>query len=125
MDQRVLAGLGNIYVAEALHRGGLHPARAAHSLSRGEVERLAAAIGDALRFALSLEEGPQPVAHFEERGDNEFLVYGHEGGPCRGCAGRIERIVQGGRSTFLCPRCQPAGRARRKRPALRQGRQKR
>jgi formamidopyrimidine-DNA glycosylase len=121
MDQRVLAGLGNIHVAESLHRAGLHPRRPASSLTEVEVKRLAAGIDESLRFALSLEDTPEPITYVEEGGENRFLVYGHAGEPCRTCATPIERIVQGGRSTFFCPHCQPirAG-ARGKRKAARQ-----
>jgi formamidopyrimidine-DNA glycosylase len=121
MDQRLLAGLGNIHVAESLHRAGLHPQRPATSLREVEVNRLAAGIDQSLRFALSLEDTPEPITYVEEGGENRFLVYGHAGEPCRTCATPIERIVQGGRSTFFCPHCQPirAG-AHGKRKAARQ-----
>jgi formamidopyrimidine-DNA glycosylase len=113
MDQRILAGLGNIHVAESLHRAGLHPERSAQTLSAQEVARLAQGIDESLRYALQLEEGEDPITYVEEGGDNEFLVYGHAGEPCRTCGRTIERIVQGGRSTFFCPRCQPRLPARR------------
>ena len=112
MDQRVLAGLGNIHVSESLHRAGLNPERLAASLTAPEVVRLAAAIDASLRFALSLEDGAEPITYVEEGGPNDFLVYGHEGEPCDRCGLAIERIVQGGRSTFFCPHCQPARPAR-------------
>jgi formamidopyrimidine-DNA glycosylase len=115
MDQRVLAGLGNIHVAESLHRAKFHPERPASSLSAQEVTRLAQGIDESLRFALDLEDSPEPITYVEEGGENRFLVYGHAGEPCRTCGTRIERIVQGGRSTFFCARCQPAVRARGRR----------
>jgi formamidopyrimidine-DNA glycosylase len=107
MDQRTLAGLGNIYVSEALHRARLDPRRRGTSLSREETERLAAAVVEALRAGLRDEDSPEPITYVEEGGRNIFLVYDREGQPCaNGCGGRIRRIVQGGRSTFFCPRCQ-------------------
>lgn len=109
MDQRVLAGLGNIHVAESLHRAGLHPARRADRIARPEAEALSAAIGGALRAALEAEDSPEPITYVEEGGPNTFLVYDRRGEPCAACRTPIERIVQGGRSTFFCPVCQPRG----------------
>jgi len=114
MDQQTLAGLGNIQVSESLFRALLHPERPAQSLSREEVERLARAIDASLRFTLAHEKGDDPIAYVEEGGANFFLVYGHAGAPCPTCQTPIERIVQGGRSTFFCPRCQPAATPRRR-----------
>lgn len=120
MDQRTLAGLGNIYVSEALHRARLDPRRPGTSVSREETERLAAAVVEALRAGLRDEDSPEPITYVEEGGRNIFLVYGREGQPCpNGCGGRIRRIVQSGRSTFFCPVCQasprrPTSRRRRK-----------
>jgi formamidopyrimidine-DNA glycosylase len=107
MDQRTLAGLGNIHVAESLYRAGLHPERAASTLSAAEAETLAFAIGRSLREALDKEDGDTPITYVEEGGENIFLVYDRAGEPCATCGTEIERIVQGGRSTFFCPVCQP------------------
>lgn len=105
-DQRVVAGLGNIYVSEALYRARLSPKRRASTLvtrtgePRPALFELAAAIREVLK---------QAIRHQYRTGaDDPFLVYGHEGEPCprRGCGGTIRRIVQGGRSTFFCPTCQ-------------------
>src|SRR5437762_14022428 len=112
MDQRTLAGLGNIYVSESLHRARLHPERRGVSISPDEAERLARAIDDSLRAALEEEDSPEPITYVEEGGENVFLVYDRAGQPCRTCRTPIERIVQGGRSTYFCPRCQPARRRR-------------
>ena len=106
LDQRIVAGLGNIYVAEALHRARLSPLRAAGSLvteageAGPELRRLVAAIKESLRDAI----GNQHRAGAEDR----FRVYDREGLRClrRGCAGTIERVVQTGRSTFYCAVCQ-------------------
>jgi len=107
MDQRTLAGLGNIQVSEALHRAGLHPERLGVSIAPDEVTRLIKGIGDALRAALEGEDSPEPITYVEEGGENIFLVYDREGSPCSNCGTPIERIVQGGRSTYFCPHCQP------------------
>ena len=108
MDQRTLAGLGNIHVGESLHRAGLHPERAGLSLTPDETRRLAAAIAASIEFALSEEDGPDPITYVEEDPSaNVFFVYDRAGEPCNNCDTRVERIVQGGRSTFFCPRCQP------------------
>jgi formamidopyrimidine-DNA glycosylase len=106
LDQRVVAGLGNIYVSEALHRAALSPKRKASTLvTRGgaptpKCEALVTAIKDTLRDAIAHRHRPS--------GSDRFLVYDHEGERCprRGCGGVIARITQGGRSTFFCPVCQ-------------------
>lgn len=107
MDQRTLAGLGNIQVSEALHRARLHPQRLGVSVSPDEAARLVSAIGEALRAALEGEDSPEPITYVEEGGENIFLVYDRAGEPCANCGTAIERIVQGGRSTYFCPHCQP------------------
>ena len=109
LDQRVVAGLGNIYACEALYRAGIHPARAAGSLSLKRLERLAGAIPEVLGEAIaaggsSLKDFVSPdgtLGYFSKR----FDVYDRAGKPC-GCGGVVRRIVQGGRSTFYCPKCQ-------------------
>jgi len=106
LDQRVVAGLGNIYVCEALHRARLSPKRRASTLATasGEpgpgAEALADAIQDVLKEAIANKHRYQ--------GNDRFRVYDHEGDRCprRGCTGTIKRIVQAGRSTFFCPVCQ-------------------
>jgi formamidopyrimidine-DNA glycosylase len=117
-DQRVIAGLGNIYVCEALHRARLSPRRRASSIAtrsgapREAAHRLVAAItkvlNDAITRSVAMEQG-QPgardvTAYFPDR----FRVYDREGARCRTrwCIGRVRRIVQAGRSTFFCPVCQ-------------------
>ena len=109
LDQRMVAGLGNIYACEALHRAGIHPAGAAGSLSLKRLERLADAIPQVLGEAIaaggsSLKDFASPdgtLGYFSSR----FLVYDREGQPCA-CGGSVARIVQVGRSTFYCPKCQ-------------------
>jgi formamidopyrimidine-DNA glycosylase len=110
MDGRRLVGVGNIYATEALHRAGIHPARSVGRLSLQRWSALAAAIVEVLEQAI--REGGTTLNDFSD-GDGragEFQVslgvYGREGESCPQCRGRIRRIVQSGRSTFYCPRCQ-------------------
>ena len=106
LDQRVVAGLGNIYASEALHVAGLSPLRRSSTLvtaagrPTASAVRLAAAVKTVLRQAIARKERPYRAGRFR--------VYDHEGEPCRtpGCAGTIRRITQAGRSTFYCPACQ-------------------
>ena len=112
LDQRFLAGLGNIYVNEALWRAQVHPLRPANSLSMGEVAALHNAIQAVLREAI--EEGGTTLdnGNFRqadgEAGDfaSRLLVYGRQGDPCACCGAAIERITVGQRGTFVCPVCQ-------------------
>jgi len=106
LDQRVVAGLGNIYASEALHLAGLSPLRRSSTLTtrtgrptQGAV-RLAAAIKTVLREAIARKAQPYRAGRFR--------VYEREGEPCRtpGCRGTIRRITQAGRSTYSCPVCQ-------------------
>jgi formamidopyrimidine-DNA glycosylase len=109
MDQRVIAGLGNIYVCEALFRAGIDPRKPAGRVSRAKLEALAAAIPAVLDEAIaaggsSLRDFVSPdgeLGYFAK----DFAVYDREGEPC-GCEGKVRRIVQAGRSTFFCPKCQ-------------------
>ena len=108
-DQRIVAGLGNIYVCEALYRAGIHPKRPAGSVSLERLKRLVPAIRDVIREAI--EAGGSTLRDFASP-DGElgyfsktFAVYDREGQACA-CGGTVKRIVQGGRSTFYCPRCQ-------------------
>jgi formamidopyrimidine-DNA glycosylase len=96
LDQRVIAGLGNIYAAEALWRARLDPQAPASSLTVAELARLLTAVRQVMRRALD--------------GAARFAVYGREGEPCRRCRTSIARIVQAGRSTYFCPTCQAARR---------------
>ncbi|MCC1480222.1 bifunctional DNA-formamidopyrimidine glycosylase/DNA-(apurinic or apyrimidinic site) lyase [Roseibaca sp. Y0-43] len=112
LDQRIVAGLGNIYVCEALHRAGIHPARAAHRIGAARLERLVHEIRATLTEAIaaggsSLRDYRQAdgaLGYFQ----HGFKVYGREGQPCQtdGCRGTVRRIVQSGRSSFYCPACQ-------------------
>ena len=112
MDQRRLAGLGNIHAAEALWRARLHPARPTRSLQLPEWNRLATAIRKGLAFALAAEDGEE-IAYVEEPGtENPFRVYARHGEPCPRCGTPIRLLRQAGRRTDFCPRCQPARRSK-------------
>ncbi|MEL6236815.1 MAG: bifunctional DNA-formamidopyrimidine glycosylase/DNA-(apurinic or apyrimidinic site) lyase [Pseudomonadota bacterium] len=112
LDQRIVAGLGNIYVCEALFRAGIAPHRAAGGIGARRITRLAAMIRTVLEEAIdaggsSLRDYRQAdgeLGYFQHR----FAVYGREGAACqkRGCRGTVARIVQSGRSSFYCPKCQ-------------------
>lgn len=112
LDQRTVAGLGNIYVAEALHRARISPKRSAHTVAGKRGARLVPHIRDVLNEAIksggsSLNDYRQAdgeLGYFQ----HNFRVYDREGVPCpaHGCQGTIKRIVQSGRSTFYCPSCQ-------------------
>ncbi len=118
MDQRVVAGLGNIYVCEALYRAGLSPRRKAASLARKDgtagarAKRLVTAIQEVLREAIAAggstlrdhRQADGSLGYFQ----HSFAVYGREGSACMRpeCDGRIKRIRQAGRSTFFCGHCQ-------------------
>jgi formamidopyrimidine-DNA glycosylase len=109
LDQRIVAGLGNIYVCEALYRAGIHPRRAGGSVSLERLKRLAPAIEQVLDEAIAaggstLRDFASPDGELGYFSKN-FAVYDREGKPCA-CAGTVRRIVQGGRSTFYCPHCQ-------------------
>ena len=112
LDQRLVAGLGNIYVSEALHRAGLSPRRLAANLGPARAERLVAAIRAVLEEAIAAG-GSTLRNHAQVDGElgyfqHAFRVYDRTGAPCPapGCHGTVRRIVQSGRSTFLCPACQ-------------------
>jgi formamidopyrimidine-DNA glycosylase len=112
LDQSRLAGLGNIHAAEALWRAKLSPLRPVSSLIAPEWRRLATAIRAVIRFALRREDD-EDIAYVEEPGTpNPFRVYGRAGKPCPRCRTTIRSVSQAGRTTYFCPRCQPARRVR-------------
>ncbi|AVO37721.1 bifunctional DNA-formamidopyrimidine glycosylase/DNA-(apurinic or apyrimidinic site) lyase [Pukyongiella litopenaei] len=112
LDQGLIAGLGNIYVCEALFRAGISPLRKAGNISAARVAALVPVIRTVLEDAIaaggsSLRDYRQAngeLGYFQ----HSFDVYGREGQPCRnpGCDGTIRRVIQSGRSSFHCPRCQ-------------------
>ena len=118
LDQRIVAGLGNIYVCEALNRSKISPRRMASTLATraGAPQERTGPLVDSIKAVLAdaIEAGGSSLRdHKQTNGDlgyfqHRFRVYDREGKPCptRGCHGTIRRIVQGGRSTFFCPVCQ-------------------
>jgi len=112
MDQKKIAGIGNIYASEILFRAGVDPRRAAGSLSRRETKRLEQAIPAILDEAIAccgttLADGLYRGANGEIGAfSGELSVYGREREPCLRCEAQIERIVLGGRGTYFCPGCQ-------------------
>ncbi len=112
LDQRVVAGLGNIYVAESLFHAGISPRRSSHTIQGQRAERLISAIKNVLADAIAAG-GSSLRDHRQTNGEigyfqHQFAVYGKAGEPCssQGCSATIQQIVQSGRSTYLCPRCQ-------------------
>jgi len=110
MDQRKIAGLGNIYAAEALWRAGIDPRRAANTVAVKEARSLRTGIVSVLQEAidhLGTTFSDYRTADGEEGGFRTFLaVYGKEGEKCPRCGAEIERIKQAGRTTYFCPACQ-------------------
>ncbi len=124
LDQRLVAGVGNIYASEALFRAGISPRTKAWRLRTEQVDRLRMAIRDVLREAIQcgstvplnypgtgnrdglfyFGSAPGSPDYYEER----LLVYDRAGRPCPGCGATIKRLVQAARSTYYCPRCQRA-----------------
>jgi formamidopyrimidine-DNA glycosylase len=110
LDQTVVAGLGNIYVCEALFRAGIHPEKLAGMVKADRLEKLVPAIKAVLGEAVeaggsSLRDYVQSdgeLGYFQTR----FRVYDREGEACVACKAKVQRIVQSGRSTFFCKRCQ-------------------
>jgi formamidopyrimidine-DNA glycosylase len=110
LDQRIVAGLGNIYVCEALNVARIAPKRAGGQIARARLDRLAVAIKSVLLAAIeaggsSLRDYVRPdgeLGYFSK----EWRVYGREGEACPSCAGVIRRRTDSGRSTFYCPKCQ-------------------
>jgi formamidopyrimidine-DNA glycosylase len=112
LDQRVIAGIGNIYACEALFRAGISPRRLAGKVQKTSIAPLVVAIKSVLKEAI--RAGGSSLRDYR-KSDGElgafqhhFAVYGRAGEPCvkKGCGGNVKRIVQAGRSSFWCPRCQ-------------------
>jgi formamidopyrimidine-DNA glycosylase len=122
LDQRRIAGVGNIYADEALFRAGIHPLRPVGSLTRAQCDALALAVREAL--AAGVAAGGATIDDFRHvdgvRGafQNEFLVHLRRGEPCPRCAAPVVKFVAAGRGTYACESCQPRPRRRRaRRPA--------
>lgn len=116
LDQSFLAGLGNIYVDESLHRSGLHPLRRADRVPAKAAARLYREIRGTLSEAIEREGSSFDTFYRTPKGQpgsyqDKFQVYGRTGKPCRTCGRAIQRIVVGQRGTHLCTRCQVAPRA--------------
>jgi formamidopyrimidine-DNA glycosylase len=106
MDQRRIAGVGNIHAAEALFLARIHPGREARSLDEREAARLVRSIRRTLENEIERYRSENTV-YLHEGSENNFRVYGRGGEPCPRCRGAIARFVQEGRSSYYCPRCQP------------------
>ena len=112
MDQSLIAGLGNIYVSEALYRSGLHPERTGRQVSLAEIDLLLSKIRETLRAALAA--GGSSLKDFQQvSGESgyfqvQFQVYGRQGEACvtTGCQGVVEKRTHQGRATYFCPQCQ-------------------
>lgn len=112
LDQKIVAGLGNIYVCEALFRGGIHPARRTRNIAEHRLAALVPIIRNVLGQAI--EAGGSSLRDFRQADgelgyfQHSFDVYGREGELCKtkGCTAKIHRLVQSGRSSFYCPTCQ-------------------
>ena len=102
LDQHVVAGVGNIYAAEALWVARIHPATPAQALSTARVTRLR----DAIREVLGSAPAGRYYARAGDAAVEHWRVYDAEGAPCPRCGTRIVRLVQSGRSSYCCPRCQ-------------------
>ena len=123
LDQKSVAGVGNIYADEALFRARIHPLRRAGSLNRAQVEALRDAVVGAL--TAGLDAGGATIDDFRHadgvRGafQDEFLVHRRRGEPCPECGTDVVKFVAAGRGTYACESCQPRPRARRSRPRAR------
>ena len=118
LDQSFVAGLGNIYVDEALHRARLHPLRSSEKVDRKHATALAGAIRRVLEDAIAADGSSFDTFYRTPEGQpgayqDQFQVYGRTGKPCRTCGATIVRLVVGQRGTHVCRRCQPTPRRRR------------
>jgi formamidopyrimidine-DNA glycosylase len=123
LDQRRIAGVGNIYADEALFRARIHPLRPAGALTRAQCDVLATAVRDALTAGLAA--GGATIDDFRHADgvsgafQHEFLVHRRRGEPCPECGGEVVKFVAAGRGTYACETCQPRPRARRSPPRAR------
>lgn len=118
LDQRVIAGLGNIYVNEALFMAGIHPEQPANTLKKEEIERLRLASIDVI--ARAIQQGGTTIRSYYSddevsgRFQQELLVHSRKGQPCLTCETVIEKMKVGGRGTYYCPSCQRLKRRRKR-----------
>jgi formamidopyrimidine-DNA glycosylase len=120
LDQRRVAGVGNIYADEALFRAGIHPLRSAGRLRRAEIERLHAGIVETLERGID-RQGASIDDYRDSNGErgsmqDEFLIHLRAGRPCIRCGRPVTKMVAAGRGTYVCRRCQPVPRPRRRVP---------
>jgi formamidopyrimidine-DNA glycosylase len=117
LDQKRIAGVGNIYADEALFRARIHPLRPANRLKRGQAAALRDAVVESLQAGISA--GGATIDDYRDpdgaRGafQDEFLVHRRAGEPCPRCGTPVVKLVAAGRGTYVCPRCQPRPRPRR------------
>jgi formamidopyrimidine-DNA glycosylase len=120
LDQRRIAGMGNIYADEALFRAKIHPLRPAGALNRAQWDALATAVRETL--VAGLAAGGATIDDFRDADgvagafQDELLVHRRRGEPCPECGGEVVKFVAAGRGTYACETCQPRPRARRSRP---------
>lgn len=107
LDQRIIAGIGNIYADEALFTAGLHPLRKAHRLKANEIAALHAAIVHVLTLGIKHNGTMIDWIYPEGRMQNHLQVYGRTGEPCNRCGEPITALRVGQRGTHICPTCQP------------------
>jgi formamidopyrimidine-DNA glycosylase len=117
LDQRRVAGVGNIYADEALFRAGIHPLKPVDRLRRADFERLHAGVVETLEAGLA-NNGSSIDDYLDSNGErgsmqDEFLVHRREGLPCPRCGGPVTKLVAAGRGTYVCRNCQRTPRARR------------
>jgi formamidopyrimidine-DNA glycosylase len=119
LDQKRVAGVGNIYADEALFRARIHPLRPAGRVTRAQWEALAPAIVETLEAGIAANGASiDDFRHLDGAYgsfQDEFLVHLHEGDPCPRCGGPVRKLVAAGRGTYVCERCQPRPRSRRRR----------
>ncbi|MCA9573974.1 MAG: bifunctional DNA-formamidopyrimidine glycosylase/DNA-(apurinic or apyrimidinic site) lyase [Polyangiales bacterium] len=118
LDQEFVAGLGNIYVDEALHEAQLHPLQSSERVTKPQAARLAEAIRAILDEAIAREGSSFDTFYRTPEGQpgsyqHQFRVYGRDGKPCRRCEATVQKLVVGQRGTHVCPRCQRAPRGPR------------
>jgi formamidopyrimidine-DNA glycosylase len=120
LDQRTIAGVGNIYADEALFRAGIHPLREAGTLTRAQVERLREGIVASLQAGIDARGASiddfKDIDGVKGSFQNRFLVHLREGEPCPVCGGTVRKMFVAGRGTYVCERCQPRPRRRRAKP---------
>jgi formamidopyrimidine-DNA glycosylase len=123
LDQRLIAGVGNIYADEALFRARIHPLRPAGRLSRGQYAALREGLIEALQAGIDARGATiddfRDVDGVSGSFQDQFLVHRRAGEPCPGCGGEIVKMVVGGRGTYVCETCQPRPRSRARRRARR------